>query len=113
MLNSTVRVYWTKERRWFRGTIDGEREEDGDRIHHVTYDDGDTKWHHLVATRVENEAWMFVAPPAAGPKARAKPKVEAQAKKNDARENPTLPPQLDAAGAWQSFWDWRECEDVD
>ena len=26
MLNSTVRVYWTKERRWFRGTIDGERD---------------------------------------------------------------------------------------
>ena len=38
MLNSTVRVYWTKERRWFRGTIDGERDEDGDRIdNHKSY----------------------------------------------------------------------------
>ena len=92
MLNSTVRVYWTKERRWFRGTIDGEREEDGDRIHHVTYDDGDTKWHHLVATRVENEAWMFVAPPAAGPKARAKPKAREPAKAPRKRPRALPPP---------------------
>ena len=54
-LGSLVKVFWTGERRWFFGVIDDTRREDGKRIHHVTYRDGDKKWHHL-----PSEFWLQV-----------------------------------------------------
>ena len=54
-LGSRVKVFWTGERRWFFGVVDQSRREDGKRIHHVTYEDGDKKWHHLAS-----ESWLQV-----------------------------------------------------
>ena len=54
-LGSRVKVFWTGERRWFFGVVDQTRREDGKRIHHVTYEDGDKKWHHLAS-----ESWLHV-----------------------------------------------------
>ena len=54
-LGTHIKVYWTGERRWFVGVIDNARKEDGKRIHHVTYRDGDKKWHHL-----PSEWWLKV-----------------------------------------------------
>ena len=54
-LGSLVKVFWTGEKRWFFGVIDETRREDGKRIHHVTYKDGDKKWHHL-----PSEWWLQV-----------------------------------------------------
>ena len=68
-LGSRVKVFWTGERRWFFGVIDDTRL-DADktrRIHHVTYNDGDRKWHHL-----PSELWLHV-------KDAAKEKAEKQA----------------------------------
>ena len=48
VLGSHVKVYWSGARRWYLGLVDEIREDrNGKRMHHVSYQDGDTKWHHL------------------------------------------------------------------
>ena len=47
ILGSYVRIYWTCERRWFRGVVASITEESGRRLHKICYDDGDVQWHHL------------------------------------------------------------------
>ena len=71
--NTKIKVYWTGERRWFVGVVDDVAEEDGKRIHHVTYNDGDTKWHHL-----PSEWWLQVPETAKEKAAKAKAKAEAE-----------------------------------
>mgnify|MGYP006131266605 CR=1 FL=1 len=71
--HTKIKVYWTGERRWFFGVVDDVAEEDGKRIHHVTYNDGDTKWHHLPSE------WWLQIPETAKEKA-AKAKAEAERK---------------------------------
>ena len=65
---SRLRVYWVGEKRWFKGVVTKESTEDGHKIHHIRYDDGDTKWHNLA-----DELWLQLgggkAPPAAEPAA--------------------------------------------
>ena len=47
-LGSLVKVYWSGDRRWYQGSVDETREDrNGKRMHHVSYEDGDTEWHHL------------------------------------------------------------------
>lgn len=66
-LGSLIKVYWSGERRWFVGSVNDTRENGhGQRMHHVSYQDGDTKWHHLPSVR-----WLqvqFVAEEAAAEK---------------------------------------------
>ena len=59
LLQQYVRVYWTCERRWFRGACDATCHEDGRRLHHISYDDNSTAWHHM-----PSECWMQAKPPA-------------------------------------------------
>ena len=60
-LGSLVKVYWSGERRWFQGLVDETREDrNGKRMHHVSYEDGDTKWHHLPSVK-----WLQVKSPSA------------------------------------------------
>ena len=49
ILGRKLRVYWSAEGKWFDGVVDGNRKEQkrGRWIHHVTYTDGDDRWHHL------------------------------------------------------------------
>ena len=55
-LGSLVKVYWSGERRWYQGLVDETREDrNGKRMHHVSYEDGDTKWHHLPSVE-----WLHV-----------------------------------------------------
>ena len=47
-----VQVWWSAEAQWFDGVVDGKRKEPKKRgrwLHHVTYIDGDERWHHLPA----------------------------------------------------------------
>ena len=48
-LGTKLRVYWGAEGKWFDGVVDAKRKEQkrGRWIHHVTYTDGDDRWHHL------------------------------------------------------------------
>jgi hypothetical protein len=59
LLQQHVRVYWTCERRWFRGACDATCHEDGRQLHHISYEDGSAVWHHL-----PSECWMQTKPPA-------------------------------------------------
>lgn len=52
-MGSRVRVFWTGERRWFKGVCGKSTVEGGRTIHKVTYDDGDVKWHDLT-----EEIWL-------------------------------------------------------
>ncbi len=49
ILGAEIRVWWSAEGQWFDGVVDGKRMEQkrGRWIHHVTYTDGDDRWHHL------------------------------------------------------------------
>ena len=48
VLGSHVKVYWSGQRCWYLGLVDDTREDrNGKRMHHVSYEDGDTAWHHL------------------------------------------------------------------
>lgn len=49
ILGTELRVWWSAEGQWFDGVVDGKRMEQkrGRWIHHVTYTDGDDRWHHL------------------------------------------------------------------
>ena len=55
-----VRVYWTEEKRWFRGSVGSERMERGKWISEIIYDDGDHKWHNLSSG---GEFWMYLPTP--------------------------------------------------
>ena len=59
LLQQHVRIYWTCERRWFRGACDAACYEDERRLHHISYDDNSTAWHHM-----PSECWMQAKPPA-------------------------------------------------
>ena len=61
-----IRVFWTGEKRWYRGSVDGARKESGKVIHHVVYEDGDRKWHHL-----PSEIWLYTEQPKASKRTRA------------------------------------------
>ena len=50
-----LRVYWTGERRWYKGVVTASRVEESRRIHHIKYDDGDSKWHDL-----GEEIWLLL-----------------------------------------------------
>ena len=65
LMHRTIRVYWTDERRWFRGVVDNVRESHvanfGTRaVHHVTYADGDKRWHVLTGGDAAAEIWEQV-----------------------------------------------------
>ena len=50
ILGTELRVWWSAEGQWFDGVVDGKRMEQkrgGRWIHHITYMDGDDRWHHL------------------------------------------------------------------
>ena len=59
LLQQHVRIYWTCERRWFRGACDAACYEDERRLHHISYEDGSAAWHHL-----PSECWMHAQSPA-------------------------------------------------
>ena len=67
---SRCRVYWTGERRWFKGTVGRSTSEGGKLIHMVTYDDGDVKWHDMA-----EEIWL--SEPAAKTKTGKEPSKKA------------------------------------
>ena len=48
-----IRVYWSEEKKWFTGTIDDTDWEGDDLVHHVSYTDGDKRWHNLEKERVQ------------------------------------------------------------
>ena len=51
-LGSLIKVFWPGERRWFLGLVGKTREDRyGKQVHHISYQDGDTKWHHLPSVR--------------------------------------------------------------
>lgn len=60
-----LRVFWVGEKRWFRGVVKKSTREDGSCIHHIQYEDGDSKWHNLA-----QEIWLELP----GGKASATPK---------------------------------------
>ena len=76
---SRLRVYWTGEKRWFKGVITAVNREEGRRIFQITYDDGDVKWHDLA-----EEFWLRLGgdkkAAATGGAAAAKPKPALAAK---------------------------------
>ena len=61
LIGATVRVYWSEEKKWYSGVVDKSRHEDvaGSRreVHHVTYKDGDKKWHVLTGGDAQAEVW--------------------------------------------------------
>ena len=59
LLQQHVRIYWTCERRWFRGACDATCYEDERQLHHISYEDGSAAWHHL-----PSECWMHAQSPA-------------------------------------------------
>ena len=61
MKGSRLRVYWTGEKRWFKGVITAVNREEGRRIFQITYDDGDVKWHDLA-----EEFWLRLGGEIAG-----------------------------------------------
>jgi hypothetical protein len=82
-LGTAVRVYWTQEKRWFNGVVGKSRTDEvaGRRreVHHVTYSDGDKKWHVLTGGDAQAEAWerretSRSRSPAKSPRAKASPK---------------------------------------
>ena len=79
MKGSRLRVYWTGEKRWFKGVITAVNREEGRRIFQITYDDGDVKWHDLA-----EEFWLRLGgekkAAATGAAAAAKPKPALAAK---------------------------------
>ena len=44
-VGARIRVHWPAERKWYKGNIDRILTQDGGRIFHVAYDDGDDEWH--------------------------------------------------------------------
>lgn len=73
LLQQHIRVYWTCERRWFRGLCDSTCNEDGQRLHHISYQDGTEAWHHL-----PSECWIHTQPLAR--RAAGRPPLVPQAK---------------------------------
>ena len=59
-IGARIRVYWTQERRWFKGTVMSETLEDGKRIHKIAYDDGEVLWHCMAG-----EIWLLLTGKAA------------------------------------------------
>ena len=52
-----VSVYWTDEKRWYKGRVVASlKEYDGKISHHVLYDDGDDKWHDFQVIKWRPEA---------------------------------------------------------
>ena len=48
-------MYWTGEGTHFEGTIAAEKEEGGETVHEIDYDDGETKTHNL-----SKERWVKI-----------------------------------------------------
>ena len=61
-VGSKVKIWWTRESRWFNGVVDDVKtQKNGRMLHHISYDDGDDQWHHLpslhwVTTKSPNAA---------------------------------------------------------
>ena len=64
-VGTRLRVYWVGERKWYRGVVAKCTTEADKKIHHIVYDDGDSKWHDLA-----EEIWLELA---ASSKAKAAP----------------------------------------
>ena len=47
MIGAELRVWWSAEGQWFDGVVDGKQIEQRRWLHHITYTDGDDRWHHL------------------------------------------------------------------
>ena len=58
-VGASVRVYWSREKRWFSGVVDEVRSHGHPRRaeHHVTYDDGDARWHVLTGGDAAAVTW--------------------------------------------------------
>ena len=90
-----LRVYWTGEKRWYRGVITSSRVEEGRRIFQIAYDDGDLKWHDL-----SQEFWLRMSAEkkvASKPKAVAKPAAASRpASKSSHKASAAKPSDPDA-----------------
>ena len=93
-IGARVRIYWTGEKRWFKGVVTKKQYEDGHSIHHVKYDDGDTKWHDL-----REEIWLLLGAPssqAPAPCAVSAPKSASKPAKKPVPKPPPKPPPAPA-----------------
>jgi hypothetical protein len=54
-IGARIRVFWTQERRWFKGLVTANALEEGRRIHKIEYDDGEALWHSMT-----NEVWLLL-----------------------------------------------------
>ena len=70
-----LRVFWVGEKRWFRGAVTKTTIEDGNRIHQILYEDGDSKWHNLA-----DELWLELPVSAKDATSKGKGKESAAAK---------------------------------
>ena len=52
-IGSRVRVFWPAEQAWFAGNVERAIVQDGRRIYHVAYDDGQSEWRELGVARWE------------------------------------------------------------
>ena len=53
LIGRKIEVWWTKERRYYMGTVDDVCMENGAVVHHVFYpEDDDQQWHRLLGDRV-------------------------------------------------------------
>ena len=61
LVGSAVRVFWGGDEKWYEGRVDAWDARSG--THHITYTDGDKKWHRLSHPA---EVWEITRPPASG-----------------------------------------------
>ena len=86
-----VRVFWTGERRWFKGTVGRSTKENGCKIYSIVYDDGDTQWHDMT-----QEIWL------SEPTGKAKTAGKSAAAASPAaaaKPTPAAPPRVAEAAA--------------
>ena len=58
MIGKRLKLYWSGDRRWFKGEIVRFRCKRGERMHTVQYDDGDVEEHDLSEGGGERWEWL-------------------------------------------------------
>ena len=121
-IEARIRVFWTGERRWFKGTVTKATTEGGKTIHRILYDDMEVRWHDLA-----DEIWLLLTGKAAekrlepsdarasmsGKRSRCqRPKTAPplSGPKGAFNDTPSSPAPVDAAvTAWHMHFDSQYC----